>query len=56
MFWLAAAAAPGTIRVDLWAAGSCWLLVMLGGPVLKLAKIKFAPNAIFRVVSCLYIL
>ena len=28
----------------------------LGGPELKLAKIKFAPNAIFRVVSCLYIL
>jgi len=27
---------------------------MIGGPVLKLAKIKFAPNAIFRVVSCLY--
>jgi hypothetical protein len=30
--------------------------VALGGPVLKLAKIKFAPNAIFRVVSCLCIL
>jgi hypothetical protein len=30
--------------------------VYVGGPVLKLAKIKFAPNAIFRVVSCLYIL
>ncbi len=30
--------------------------VEVGGPVLKLAKIKFTPNAIFRVVSCLYIL
>ena len=29
---------------------------LVGGPVLKLAKITFAPNAIFRVVSCLYIL
>jgi len=32
------------------------VVAILGGPVLKLAKIKFAPNAIFRVVSCLYIL
>ncbi len=29
---------------------------LVGGPVLKLAKKKYAPNAIFRVVSCLYIL
>jgi hypothetical protein len=28
----------------------------VGGPVLKLSKKKIAPNAIFRVVSCLYIL
>ena len=28
----------------------------IGGPVLKLAKNKFAPNAIFRVVTCLCIL
>ena len=28
----------------------------VGGPVIILAKNKFAPNAIFRVVSCLYIL
>ncbi len=28
----------------------------IGGPVLKSVKKKFAPNAIFRVVSCLYIL
>ncbi len=34
----------------------CDRLLSLGGPVLKLAKIKFAPNAIFRVLSCLYIL
>ncbi len=33
-----------------------YIISLLGGPVLKLAKIKFAPNAIFRVVSCLYIL
>ncbi len=31
------------------------LLFQLGGPVLKSAK-KIAPNAIIRVVSCLYIL
>ncbi len=30
--------------------------VILGGPALKLAKKKFAPNAIFKVGSCLYIL
>ena len=29
---------------------------IVGGPTLILAKNKFAPNAIFRVVSCLYIL
>jgi len=27
-----------------------------GGPLIILAKNKFAPNAIFRNVSCLYIL
>ena len=30
--------------------------VELGGPLIILAKNKFAPNAIFRVVSCLCIL
>jgi hypothetical protein len=28
----------------------------VGGPLLKSSKKKFAPNVIFRVVSCLYIL
>jgi hypothetical protein len=31
-------------------------LLEVGGPALKLAKKKFAPNAIFKVGSCLYIL
>ena len=31
-------------------------LLIGGGPLIILAKNKFAPNAIFRVVSCLYIL
>ena len=32
------------------------MYVVIGGPLIILAKNKFAPNAIFRVVSCLYTL
>jgi hypothetical protein len=32
------------------------MYVVIGGPLIILAKNKFAPNAIFKVVSCLCIL
>ena len=31
-------------------------MLLLGGPVLKLAKTDIAKNSIFRVVSCIYML
>jgi len=37
-------------------SGVALLASQIGGPLIILAKNKFAPNAIFRVVSCLHIL